>query len=372
MKIEPFAVEQWMNEFENHCAYNLAETCVDSLTVDELLEIAGRTGQQLMADVGPMRLGYGAIEGSEPLRWSIAALYQNVEAREVVVTHGSIGANALVYQALISPGDRVIAFVPTYQQHVSVPASLGADVQVLRLREENNFLPDLAELRALADDRTRLICFANPNNPTGSLMDRNLQLELVAIARSCNAYILGDEVYRGTDQSGSGSTDSIADVYERGISTGSMSKAFALAGLRLGWIAGPRSVLSEVNIHRDYNTISMGMIDDHLATMALENSATILARSRAITRRNLAILDDWIRGRPDLSYVKPSSGTTALVRYERPVDSRQFCRELLDSSGVLLTPGSTFDLEGRVRVGFANRTEILKAGLARIDAFLDN
>lgn len=371
MKIEPFGVEQWMNEFENNCVYNLAETCVDSLTIDELLEITGCTGEQLLADLGPMRLSYGAIEGSEALRRSIAALYQGLEVEDILVTHGAIGANALVYQALVSPGDRVITFGPTYQQHVSIPASIGADVQILQLREENHFLPDPDELRALIDDRTTLISFTNPNNPTGSLLDRDLQLELVAIARSCGAHVLSDEVYRGTDQNGSGSTDSIADLYERGISTGSMSKAFALAGLRLGWIAGPRPVLAEVSLHRDYNTISVGMVDDHLATMALENSATILARSRAITRRNLAILDDWIAGRTDLHYVKPSAGTTALVRYERAVDSRRFCTDLLEATGVLFTPGSTFGFEGWVRVGFANSTEILRAGLERTSTFLD-
>lgn len=369
MKIRDFGVEIWMNRYENHCELNLAETCVESLTVAELLDMAGKR-DAILAELLPMKLTYGAIEGSERLRGLIAGMYEKQALENVVVTHGAIGANALVHETLVEPGDRVISVLPTYQQHYSIPESFGADVQILKLAEEHGFLPDLSELRRLATPGTRLICLNNPNNPTGSLMDRDFLLEVVEIARGCGAWILCDEVYRGTDQQGSGITASIADLYEKGISTGSMSKTYSLAGLRLGWIVGPRDLLAAVSTHRDYNTISVGMLDDHFAAIALENRDKILARSHAITRTNLAILAEWVDGEPLISWVKPKSGTTALLKYDLPLTSEAFCIRLLERTGVMLTPGSAMDMEGHLRIGYTNGEGVLRAGLKRISAFL--
>ena len=369
MKIRDFGVEIWMNRYENHCELNLAETCVESLTVAELLDMAGKR-DDILAELLPMKLTYGAIEGSERLRGLIAGMYEEQAPGNVVVTHGAIGANALVHETLVEPGDRVISVLPTYQQHYSIPESFGADVQILKLAEEHGFLPDLAELRRLATPGTRLICLNNPNNPTGALMDRDFLLEVVEIARACGAWILCDEVYRGTDQHGNGITASIADLYEKGISTGSMSKTYSLAGLRLGWIVGPKDLLHAVSIHRDYNTISVGMLDDHFAAIALENRDKILARSHAITRTNLAILAEWVDGEPLISWVKPKSGTTALLKYDLPITSEAFCIRLLERTGVMLTPGIAMDMEGYLRIGYTNGEDVLRAGLQRISAFL--
>ena len=369
MKIRDFGVEIWMNRYENECELNLAETCVESLTVAELLDMAGKR-EDILAELLPMKLTYGAIEGSDRLRGLIAGLYERQAAENVVVTHGAIGANALVHETLVEPGDRVISVLPTYQQHYSIPESFGADVCILKLTEEHGFLPDLEELRRLATPGTRLICLNNPNNPTGSLMDRDFLSKVVEIARGCGAWVLCDEVYRGTDQQGDGMTASIADLYEKGISTGSMSKTWSLAGLRLGWIAGPKALLRAVSIHRDYNTISVGMLDDHFAAIALENRDRILARSHAITRRNLAILAEWVEGEPLVSWVQPRSGTTALLKYDLPLTSEAFCTRLLERTGVMLTPGSAMDMEGYLRIGYANGEAILREGLKRLSVFL--
>jgi aspartate/methionine/tyrosine aminotransferase len=331
--------------------------------------MAGKT-DTIMGELLPMKLTYGAIEGSDRLRDLVAGLYANQQRSNIVITHGAIGANALVHETLVEPGDRVISVLPTYQQHYSIPESYGADTQILTLREDNNFLPDLNELKALATAGTKLIAINNPNNPTGSLMDEAFLKKIVEIARACGAWILCDEVYRGTDQQGDGMTASIADLYEKGISTGSMSKTYSLAGLRLGWIAGPVELLKAVSIHRDYNTISVGMIDDLFASIALENRAKILKRSHEITRTNLAILSEWVESEPLISWVKPQSGTTALLRFDLPISSEKFCIELLRSTGVMLTPGSAMDMEGYLRIGYANGADILRKGLKLISRFL--
>ena len=371
MKIREFGVEIWMNEFENNCEFNLAETCVESLTIEQLLAMSGKI-DSVMTDLLPMKMTYGAIEGSDRLRDNICELYTKQSRSNIMVTHGTIGANALIYQALVHAGDHVISVLPTYQQHYSIPESQGAKVSILPLREENQFLPDLDALRAMPTPDTKLIAINNPNNPTGALMDREFLLEVVDIARECNAHLLCDEVYRGTDQEGDGFTDAIVDLYEKGISTAGMSKAFSLAGLRLGWIAAPRNVIEAVSIHRDYNTISVSMIDDYFASIALECRDKIIARAQKITRNNLNILDAWVQGEPSITYVKPKSATIALLKYDSDMSSRDFCVQLLEQTGVMFTPGSAMDMEGYVRVGYANSQEILTRGLEKVSEFLEN
>ncbi|PHO03495.1 aminotransferase [Rhodobacteraceae bacterium 4F10] len=369
MEIEPFGVEIWMNEWENHCAFNLAETCVESITIDELLRLAGRNTDDL-SDLLPMKMTYGAIEGSIRLRGAIAALYSDQTVENITVTHGTIAANMLIHKTLVGRGDRVVSIVPTYQQHYAIPSSIGADVHKLVLEEANAFLPDMDDLRRLVVPGTKLITLTNPNNPTGALIERPMLEEIAEIARSVGAYVLCDEVYRGTNQTGSGMTEAMADIYEKGISTAGMSKAYSLAGLRLGWIVAPPEVTAQVLVHRDYDTISVGMINDHFASIALEAKDKLLARSQRITRGNLALLEAWIETEPRVSWIKPRSGTTAMLKLDVPVTARAFCVGLLEETGVMLTPGDVFDMEGYVRIGYANNPEILKAGLEKMSGYL--
>ncbi|WP_298431434.1 aminotransferase class I/II-fold pyridoxal phosphate-dependent enzyme [uncultured Jannaschia sp.] len=368
MQIDPFGVEMWMNAHETRCRHNIAETCVDSLTVGELLRLAGRNDDDLSALLA-MKMTYGAIPGSDALRGAIAALYADRAAADVMICHGTAGANALVWQAMVGAGDRVVTLVPTYQQHVSIPKALGAEVVEVPLRPED-WLPDLDALQAAARPGTKMIALTNPNNPTGSLIDGDLLAEIVRIARAAGADLLVDEVYRGTAQTGPGATPSVVDLYERGIATGGMSKAFSMAGLRLGWVVGPPDVLEAVSHHRDYTTISVGRIDDHLATIALEQADRILARSRAITRDNLAIVDDWLATEPLVDWVRPRAGTVGLLRYDLDLPSERLCLDLLDEQGVLLTPGAVMGAEGYLRIGFGNPAETLRAALPKLSAFL--
>ena len=219
--------------------------------------------------------------------------------------------------------------------------------------------------------KTRLLALNNPNNPSGSLMDRDFLMRIIEMVRPHGTYILCDEVYRGLDGEGSGFTESIADLYEKGISTGSMSKAYSLAGLRLGWIATKiPGFLDEVTIHRDYNTISVGMLNDYFASIALESVDELLARSHSITRKNRQILADWVASEPSISCVAPKSGTTALLKYDFDITSWDFCVRLVEEYGVMLCPGSVLDMEGYLRIGYANNADVLRQGLAIMSSFL--
>ena len=369
MFIEPFQVEIWMNEWETRCTHNLAETCVASITVETLLEMGGYDSSAL-AELLSMKLTYGDIEGSVRLRSAIAALYDELPIERITITHGTIAANMLVHKTMLGRGDQVVSVVPTYQQHYSIPASLGAEVRLLKLQEHDGFLPDLERLKTLVTRETKLIALTNPNNPTGALIERPMLEEIVDIADSVGAAVLCDEVYRGTAQTGNGSSTSIIDLYPRGISTASTSKAFSLAGLRVGWIAAPADITEQIAIHRDYDTISVGMINDHFASIALENADKLLARSQTITRKNLAMLETWIEGEPKIGWVKPRAGTTAMIKLDIPMTSREFCIDLLQTTGVMLTPGDAFDMEGYARLSFANEPSVLEAGLDLLSGYL--
>lgn len=371
MYIKPFAVEEWMNEYEVGARFNIAETCVDSVSLDRLFALAGEDKARFLADFCAKRLTYGDILGSPALRSGICGLYKTVQPDQVVPTHGAAGANHHVFCSLISAGDRVVSIMPTYQQLYSIPEALGADVAIMHLKQENGYLPDLAELKALVTPETKMICLNNPNNPTGALMSEAQLQQIVDIARSVDAYILCDEVYRHLTQ-----TDdwcpSIADLYEKGISVSSMSKVFSLAGLRLGWIATrDAAVLKAFLSHRDYNLISCGLFDDAAASVALAHRDVMLRRNQAIVRENLAILDAWVDEHEHFYYTKPKAGTTALVYYDYDIPSYEFCKEMYHKTGAFVTPGDCFEQPHSMRIGYACDKQTLKDGLAAIAAFAD-
>ncbi|GAU76683.1 aminotransferase [Fusibacter sp. 3D3] len=368
MKIKDFKVERWMDAYETKCEINVGESCVDSLRLDELLEICGHRNE-FITHLMAMKLTYGAIEGSDYLKKGILRLYKDVSPSQITVTHGTIGANYLVLMSLIEPEDEVITILPTYQQHYSVPESIGAKVHKLYLDPQNGFLPDLKALRHLVNDKTKLISFANPNNPTGASMDEAMLKEIVEIASSVDAYVLSDEAYRGMNHEGERFTASIVDLYEKGISTSSMSKTFALAGLRTGWVCSTKQVIEAVNKMRDYNHISCPMIDDYIAALALENKDKIIDRSLDIIRTNLEVIETWLKENSGFSYFKPKSGPVIVLKYDLEMDSKTFCKKLLDEEQVLVVPGETLDIEGHFRVGIGNNTDNLKEALKRIGRF---
>ena len=370
MKIKPFAVEEWMNAYEEGARFNIAETCVDSVSADELFALTGEDKDAFWRGFAARRLTYGDIEGAPALREGICGLYTTLQPHEVVTTRGAAGANHHVFYSLVEPGDRVISIMPSYQQLTSIPESFGADLHVMHLKKERGYLPDLDELRELCVPGTKLICVNNPNNPTGSLMSEELLRGIVEIAKSVDAWVLCDEVYRHLTQDDSWSV-SIVDLYDKGISVSSMSKVFSLAGLRLGWIATHDEDLRRALLsHRDYDLISCGMFDEALAAVALRNADKVLERNRGIVRENLAILDKWVESEPRISFVKPKCGTTALVYYDYDLDSVEFCTRMYHETGAFVTPGACFEEEKSMRVGYANDRETLTAGLAAVSAFL--
>jgi len=368
MQMESFDVEHWMDLYETKCKYNLAETCVDSISLNQLIELTEKD-EKVKETIANMRLSYGEIPGRIEFRRGVASLYREISTENILTTNGAIGANFLALYTLVEPGDEVVAIVPTYQQHYSIPKSLGASVQKLTLEKVNDYLPNVKALESMVNEKTKVICMNSPNNPTGQVISEVLMNEIIKIARKHDVYILCDEVYRHLTQEDI-YMPSIVDLYEKGISTSSMSKVFSMAGLRLGWIVAPDDIIEKAYNIRHYNMISCGMIDEYIGSIALKHKDKLLNRNKKIIRENLEILDDFVKNEKHLSYVKPVAGSTALLNYDMPISSTELCTDMMKEEGLMLVPGDCFHMKNSMRIGYAFNPKDLKEGLKVLKKYL--
>ncbi|HEL1582559.1 TPA: aminotransferase [Streptococcus suis] len=367
MKLPRFGVEEWLNVHENSAIYDIAGVSISSLTLEELFALSGTNPEDFYKKLQGTKLNYGWIEGSPEFKEAVCQLYEQVSPEQILQTNGATGANLLVLYGLIEPGDHVISLYPTYQQLYDIPKSLGAEVDLWQIEEENGWLPDLEKLRQLIRPNTKMICINNANNPTGAVMDRAYLEKLAAIADEVGAYILSDEVYRsfsGLD------VPSIIDVYDKGIAVNSLSKIYSLPGIRVGWVAANHQVTDILRDYRDYTMICAGVFDDMVAQLALASRKEILKRNRRILEENLAILDQWIEEEPLVSYIRPAVVSTSFVKIAVDMPMEEFCLQLLQEYGVLLVPGNRFDRDGYVRLGYACEKETLIKGLEKLSQFL--
>ncbi|KAJ9294714.1 hypothetical protein DTO271G3_6634 [Paecilomyces variotii] len=393
VKLEAFAVEQWMDKYETTAKYNIAETCSASISIDDLREISDDKSTNPLT-LSTKKLTYGPIRGSHELRQNLANLYSvktpsPLPRDHILITAGAIQANFLLLYTLVGPGDHVICHYPTYQQLYAVPESLGAEVSLWKSKEADGWKLDVNELEALIKPSTKLIILNNPQNPTGAVIPRSTLEEIVEIARSKSITILSDEVYRPLFHSISPADKefppSILSLgYENTVATGSLSKAYALAGIRVGWIASrSKTIIEACASTRDYTTISVSQIDDAVARFALAPDcvSNLLQRNIGLAKKNLALLEAFVEShRWACDWVKPVAGTTAFVRFSKmgkPVDDVAFCEMLLERTGVMFVPGSACfgqgeDFKGYVRIGFVPETQVLEQGLEALKAFLED
>ncbi|KAI9894900.1 MAG: hypothetical protein M1814_000120 [Vezdaea aestivalis] len=382
--IPPFAVEQWMDHYQPSAKYDIAETCCASIS---LRVLQGYTGRETLIDYST-KLAYGSIKGSPELRGAIASRYESkLDPSGVLVTQGAISANFIVLYSLVRPGDHVICMYPTYQQLYSVPESLGAQVSKWALRERNNWIPQLEDLEKLLKPNTKVIIVNNPNNPTGAVVARDVLEGIVAVADQRGITVLCDEVYRPLFHGLEPQTypPSMLDLgYHNLVVTGSLSKAFSLAGLRVGWIASHnKRIMESFASSRDYTTISVSGLDDQVAAHALSPSSVggILQRNMDLAKTNLETLATFVKTLgTSCEWIKPQAGTTAFIKILKGgklIDDERFCRELHSSTGVMLVPGGLCfgdgtDFSGFVRVGYACESSVLKEGLTTLADFIES
>ncbi|QPG75655.1 hypothetical protein FOA43_003012 [Brettanomyces nanus] len=377
VKQDTFTLEQFVDKYETVVDYNLGETCCYSMSLDEIEEISGEKFD--FGKLAETRLSYSYIKGSPELRRQISELYQGVTDDDIVITNGGIGGNFLTFYSLVGPGDHVVVMSPIYQQLSSIPAMFGADVDILRLNFEDGFQPDLSKLRSLVKPNTKMIVLNNPNNPTGCIMSNKVLKQIVDIAKINDSYVLCDEVYRplfhslNADET---APNSIVGLYDKGISTGSMSKTFSAAGTRLGWIVSKNKELIEACwIRRDYNMISVSMVDDMIARYVLRNKAAVLKRNFKLCQDNLELMEQAVaKSNGKIEFVRPKAGTTAFVKINTTdgTSTMQLAVDLATSYRTLVVPGETFSYPGFLRIGFVNRPEDIVQGMKNLNSYLNN
>ncbi len=369
MKFVPFEMERYQSLWENIVDYNLSESGVHPLQLNEFLS------HEEFAELIEIPLGYSQTNGSENLRELIAGFYDNASPENVLVTSGSSEANFLVTMFLTEPGDEVVLMLPNYMQIWGLTQSLGAKVKSFHLTPNNNrWEIDWDEFERVVSAKTKFIAICHPNNPTGARLRESDIERILEKAASVDAWVLSDEVYRGSEHDENLSS-SFYGSYEKVFVVGGLSKAFGLPGLRIGWIVGPKKRINETWGYKDYTTISPNALSDRIAQIALQplRREKIFQRTRRLIRKNFQVLTQWLQKFDGLfEFIPPEASAITLVQHRLPVSSNEFVTKLRDEKSVLIVPGEQFLMQDNyLRVGFGGDTRELSAALKRVAEFLE-
>ena len=373
MRIDPFRMERTQCLYENEVAYNLSESGVLPLRVEDLLEGSPEPGWLLTA-----RLAYPPSRGSDTLRDRIAQFYGGgATPAHVMVTNGGSEANYVAFWGLLEPTDRAAIMIPNYLQGWGLARAYASRADPFRLVERRDdrgrrWALDVEGLERAVTRRTKVILVTNPNNPTGAILTEDEMDAVARAARRSGAWIVADEVYRGAELSGA-TSPTFWGRHDRVLVTGSLSKAFGLPGLRTGWIVGPPKTVERLCSYHDYLTLTPTYLSNRFAEIVMEPSRreAILERTRGILRANLPRLERWLGAHGDvLDCIPPLAGAIALLRYDLPIGSVALFDRLRREQSVLITPGAHFGIGRYIRIGYGDDAGPLEQGLARIDTTL--
>ena len=361
--IKLIGCEDWLNVYEKSAKWDIAQSTFASFTMDELMALDGEEGASFYESLNREVMNYGWIEGSPEFKDEVAKLYRKpVSPSRILQTNGCTGANLNAMHVLIEQGDHVVAEWPTYTPLYEVPRQLGAEVDYWELEEGLGWKPDIEKLKRLVKPNTKLICINNASNPVGCVLDKDTLEQIADIARSVGAYVLSDEVYMPMDDTEN--YWSMADVYEKAIVTNSVSKTYSTPGARIGWVVADEEVAQRVRVYRDYSMICAGVFNDILATYVLKNRQTILERNRRICHTNHDIVAEWVKDQPRAKWNDPKGVSVSYLQLDIPESDEEFCKRILSERGVLLVPGTRFELPNGARLGYCCHEDVLRKGLA--------
>jgi aspartate/methionine/tyrosine aminotransferase len=364
MSFVSFALEEWQSRFEQTVSYNLADSGCHPVGLSELLDDDPEAVRQLLA----IDLHYPPVGGTDILR-SLIALWHGADASNVLVTVGAAEANAIVVSSLIGPSDHVIVMEPGYRQVLGCAMNAGAEVDVFPLDAHREWRPDIAALDYLVRRDTKLIAVTNPNNPVGTILTEDEIEAIIATAERTGAWILSDEVYRGSERLTDRVTPSFWGRYDKVVCVGSLSKAFGLPGLRVGWLVAPPELVEAAWRRHEYATISTSKISIHLAEAALAPTTIdrLLARNRGLIRDGYVRLQRWIDDSDGLlSIVPPHATALAFVHYSLPQPSLEIANALRERGDVLVGAGAHFGVEHHLRLTHGLEPDYLDAALTNI------
>ncbi len=368
MHLPDFKLERYFARWEFAAPYLLCASDAEPCTLAELLALADEDDRRRWSTLS---LGYTESAGHPALREAIAGLYETATSDDVLVFSGAEEAIFAFMNVVLGPGDHAVATWPGYQSLYAIPEAAGAEVSRLVLRHEQEWAVDVDAVRRLMRPATRAVVVNFPHSPTGALPSREVFEAIVRLAEERGAILFSDEVYRFLERSEGERLPAAVDLSPSAVSLGVMSKAFGLAGLRIGWLVCRDGALrARLAAFRDYLTICSAAPSEVLAIIALRHAQVILDRNRAIVRENIGLVNELMRRWSGvLEWVPPRGGTTAFPRLllDTPVD--RFVERLVEREGVVLLPGTVFDCPGnhfRLGLGRRNASEALE----RLERFL--
>ena len=362
VNFQPFELECFQSQFERTVEYNLADSSVKCANVSDLL--AGEDA----AAVTTLPLYYPEVNGTGSLRERIAALYPSATPTNVLVTVGAAQANWMVCDTLLEPGDEVIVISPGYRQVWGLAKNLGCHVHEVPLHPENGWRLDLDELESTASSNTKLISIVNPNNPTGSILSAAEMERIVRICAKHGAWLHADEVYCGTELWGA-ETPSFWGMYNRVICVNSLSKAYGLAGLRIGWALASPETIEELWRRHEYAVIAASGPSMALAEIAVrpDKRSQLLERQKQLSREGHGILREWVREQNGKFSVADAVATSiAFVRCHLDIGSAELANHIRKRASVLVAPGAYLGTEHHLRITVGYEPEKVRTALARI------
>ena len=368
-KFQAFELEYCQSIWEQKVEINLTESGVHPVTLSELIGDDSDLQEKLLA----LEINYPHVNGIPLLRERIAALYDNANTENVLVTVGAAEANHIAIQTLIHPGDEIATVTPTYKQVWGIAENLGAIVKPFALDSRNNWALDIDQLNAQVNANTKVIAVVNPNNPTGHIFTEAEMNAVIAAADRVGAWILADEVYRGAEREQTHETYSFFGRYEKVIAIGSMSKAYGLPGLRVGWIVGPPDMVEDLWRRHEYSTITATMLSNHLAAHALSAQVRprLIERARKYIRGGYPVLQQWMDSQSGLfSYTPPQASAVTFIRYNLDINSTDLMHKLIEETGVFVAAGDSFGMDKHLRIAFGQDKAVLEDAFSRIEGVL--
>ena len=368
MTFQNFELEYYQSLHEHEVQFNLADSSVKCVNVREWLTDAEI---EKLLDTG---LFYPEVNGTKGLRDAISTLYGTGCNRDnVLVTVGASQANSLVCATLLEPGDQVVVITPGYRQVAGMARNAGCNVIEVQTREEDGWRLDLDSLSKTVTSKVKLLAVVNPNNPTGAVFSDAEMQRIVQICAEAGCWLHADEVYQGTELEGA-PTKSFWGMYERVVCTGSVSKAYGLSGLRIGWALAAPSVVQSLWRRHEYALIAASGPGMTLAEIALQPAKRdlLLARQRDLSHAGRAVMREWLTGQMGRITWRESPATSiAFVRCHMNHSSWETAEQVRKFGSVLVGPGSYLGAEGYLRITVGYDADKVREALRRVGNVLD-
>lgn len=347
----------WARQHMGRLRWDLARSNVKSPTPEELALPA------LSQD-----LTIHEEQGVEALRATLGKRY-GLGSERIFVTSGATQGLYMACAAALDRGDEILLESPNYEPLYRLPLQLGAEVKMIDRRFDAGWQIDLEELERRAGRGTRAILMTNLHNPSGVATNPEKLMTIGQIARSCGARVIVSEVY--LDNAFQPGHRPAASYGDHMVSVGSLSKVYGLGALRIGWVAASEELIARMAVVADYLAGGVPTPSQTLALAALQHADRLAARCREIVQRNLKIVSEWLRKRPDLRWVEPEGGTVAMLKLPAGIDALTLSTVLRERYGTLVVPGDFFWIRGFIRISLGTDEDVLRTGLKNIGLALD-